>query len=805
MKTAVAAVAAAIALGSARATDYVTLLASDAEYTSSFITNNLTEGCGWSNHLDPQPDLDYSVGKDAKGKAIVLRTPYDFDGAETYLFPGRSLTLDGGTLMSRSLNDNIVKVNDLRVKTGTLSNSGNSTPGKFDGRIEVTKSLACQGGTGVFIDFLATMVAPETAKITYSSESMDSASDARWRTKQSRNYRYSGDCSAFKAVHTINWNGKLYLGCADFAGSVNLDNIGYLSVSASDVAVRGTVTGRDGMLVVPAANQLAVQKLDFAYAEPSSYIKSGVNCYSMLPDDGTVPYAVRTVTVAGMPSKTFKRNAVTIDAGATLTVGDAEFDETLVELAEGAVLNVTNALVCHTPVVLSLPDTLSAGSVLVALPVGKGVLSVDDFSAERGGKYGCRFEVRTEGGLQKLCLVESLVHNVYDATTGYVVLTNGETSGSSDGDSWTTAGWWSDGEAPHATTNYYVAKTIRFRASKFQGASLTLGGSSHRVDSISKGIAEVDDLRFLDVTTTFNMSGNGSRRRLGGARWTLLNSFDRPVSFTVSGANAAYSVEANLYGDENAAIRLTAADNADGTPGEYAFIGDMTNFRGTCRVNADATVKLGDTGLAGTILVEGANDLLTTVATDGAVVSVGKLVTQTATSVEVPETNALAVVNGLSLGGALAKSGAGTLAVGGVGTAGEGAALNVNAGGLKPLSATAVGAIPVTFAAGAQVVLDWTPDDPAVAAKGLDLSSSAFAVADTLTFAFDLKGLKPEKVTVVKPLVTVSDADAAKLDGKISIASVKGFSATLLPATSAGGFTTYSAEFAPKGVVLIFR
>lgn len=798
MKTAVAAVAAAIALGSARAADYVTLLASDADDTvSSFITNNPTEGCGWSNHLDPQPDLDYSVGK-----KIVLRTPYDFDGAETYLFPGRSLTLDGGTLMSRSLNDNVVKVNDLRVKTGTLSNNNNSTPGKFDGRIEVATSLACQGGTGVFIDFFATMVAPETAKVTYSSESMDSASDARWRTKSSRCYRYSGDCSAFKAVHTINWNGKLYLGCADFAGSVNLDNIGYLSVSASDVAVRGTVTGRDGMLVVPAANQLAVQKLDFAYAEPSSYIKSGVNCYSMLPDDGTVPYAVRTVAVNGM---TFKRNAVTIGAGATLTVGDAEFDETLVELAKGAVLNVTNALVCHTPVVLSLPDTLSAGSVLVTLPVGEGVLSVDDFIAEKGGEYGYRFEVRTEDGLQKLCLVESLVHDVYDATTGYVVLTNGESSNAVDGQSWTTAGWWSDGEAPHATTNYYVAKTIRFRASKFQGASLTLGGSSHRVDSISKGIAEVDDLRFLDVTTTFNMSGNGSRRRLGGARWTLLNSFDRPVSFTVSGANAAYSVEANLYGDENAAIRLTAADNAGGTPGEYAFIGDMTNFRGTCRVNADATVRLGDTGLAGTIRVEGANDLLTTVATNGAVVSVGKLVTQTATSVEVPETNALAVVNGLSLGGALAKSGAGTLAVGGVGTAGEGAALNVNAGGLKPLSATAVGAIPVTFAAGAQVVLDWTPDDPAVAAKGLDLSSSAFAVADTLTFAFDLKGLKPEKVTVVKPLITVSDADAAKLDGKISIASVKGFSATLLPATSAGGFTTYSAEFAPKGVVLIFR
>ena len=600
MKTAVAAVAAAIALGSARATDYVTLLASDADDTvSSFITNNPTEGCGWSNHLDPQPDLDYSVGKDAKGKAIVLRTPYDFDGAETYLFPGRSLTLDGGTLMSRSLNDNIVKVNDLRVKTGTLSNSGNSTPGKFDGRIEVATSLACQGGTSVFIDFFATMDAPETAKVTYLSESMDSASDARWRKKSSRKYRYSGDCSAFKAVHTINWNGKLYLGCADFAGSVNLDNIGYLSVSASDVAVRGTVTGRDGMLVVPAAKQLAVQKLDFAYAEPSSYIKSGVNCYSMLPDDGTVPYAVRTVAVVGM---TFKRNAVTIGAGATLTVGDAEFDETLVELAEGAVLNVTNALVCHTPVVLSLSDALSAGSVLVTLPVGKGVLSVDDFIAEQGGRYGYRFEVRTEGGLQKLCLVERLIHNVYDATTGYVVLTNGESSSSNDRTSWSTAGWWSDGEVPHPTTNYYASLMFRFRPGVFQGRSLTLA-KTHRVDGIgaaSTTMAVVNDLRLLDGMT-FALSGNGGSRRLGGEQWTILASQDTPVYFAPSTKEGAsvpyYIIDANLYGDEKSSIMVGWEVSSElSYLAKTDFCGDMTHFLGTCRVGKNATVRLGDTG-----------------------------------------------------------------------------------------------------------------------------------------------------------------------------------------------------------------
>ena len=823
-RTAMAMVAALLfAVHSAMSADYITLQGSDTGSAASFIQNNPAPGCGWSNGLDPQPGLDYYVGKN-----LILQTPGSVEGAETYSFPGRSLTLDGGTLRTVSLGQNVVQIDDLIVKTGTLDDNGYSYSCTFDGKITIQNSVKFWGGTGAYyFDLAAKMMAPSTATAAYSTESKDSASNARWRTKASRRYKFSGDCSEYLALNAIDWNGELHLDCPTFAGSVAVNNIGRLKLLRDGMSVTGKVAGRDGWLQVPSNVGLFVRELDFAFAEPDSYIKNGVNCYTMQPDDGSIPDKTRTVAIYG---GTFYRNAITVDNGATLesdsavltetqinlgvgaamTVGDATFDGIRLNMSEGSVVHVTNSLVVNSPVIIPMSVT-SSDAVLVTLPVGKGVLNPLDFQGERG-PFQCTFGVRERDGLQELYLVANIACGRYDATTGYVVLTNSESSSAKDKTSWSTAGWWSDGEIPHATTNYYTSRTLRFRPGTFAGKSLTLDGGTHRVDT-TKGTETtgsiVNDLRIFGGVT-FSSSSNGGTRYLGGNRWTLLNTPDAPLWLMSSrGATAqlpVFVIDAGLYGDENSSLQTGYEDiYLDSELSPCEFIGDMSHFFGTCRVRNASFVKLGNSGFPGTIRVETVNNMLTTIATNGAVVRVGKLVLQASMPVEVPAVNVLSVTDGVTLAGTLEKRGDGTLALGGAATANAGAALNVSVGALKPLSATAVAGLPVSFAAGTKVVLDWEPADAVVTARGLDLSQSSFTLGDALTVEFDCNGMVPEKRTYVKALFTVADVDVPKIDGKIVIGRVKGFSSELLPPVSTGGNTTYLAAFSPKGMMIIFR
>ena len=354
------------------AVDYITLKGSDVDPASSFITNNLAPNCGWSNDLAPQPELDYYVGEGLK-----LFSPYDMavPGTETYVFPGRSLTLDGGMLVTRSQKGRVVQVDDLVVRTGTFSNNGNSLECALSGKVTIETALAFSGGTGSDMNISAEIVAPPTATVTFSSESKDAGAEARWRTKASRRYRFCGDCSQNQALNTINWNGEVSLDCPDFAGTLAVDNIGLLKVARTGVSVSGAVRGRDGWLQVPTGASFSVRALNFAFAEPASYIANGINCYSMQPDDGRVPYEVRTVKVK---SGDFYRNAIAIGNDVVMTVGDATLDGTLLDISANAVMNITNSLtVTNTPVIRISSEM--GESDLVMLPVGKSALNPADF------------------------------------------------------------------------------------------------------------------------------------------------------------------------------------------------------------------------------------------------------------------------------------------------------------------------------------------------------------------------------------------------------------------------------------------
>lgn len=102
MKTvlfAVAAVGCSLVGSSADYTDYVYLKKSDpaatakpTDYGSSFMTNVVASGYGWSNGLDPDSRYNYVV----KG-ANWLSTPYtpqDNPGTDRYVFEGNSLVID---------------------------------------------------------------------------------------------------------------------------------------------------------------------------------------------------------------------------------------------------------------------------------------------------------------------------------------------------------------------------------------------------------------------------------------------------------------------------------------------------------------------------------------------------------------------------------------------------------------------------------------------------------------------------------------------------------------------------------------
>ena len=113
---------------------------------SSFLTNHAdyTKGdvtlsdYGWSDGNDPSPDVDYKVAS-----GCTLRTPFaaDLDAATVadtvYTFPGKSLTLDNGTIAHRSCSDGgtaEVRIPNLIVRKGTLANNMWSRNNRWAGR-----------------------------------------------------------------------------------------------------------------------------------------------------------------------------------------------------------------------------------------------------------------------------------------------------------------------------------------------------------------------------------------------------------------------------------------------------------------------------------------------------------------------------------------------------------------------------------------------------------------------------------------------------------------------------------------------
>lgn len=758
-------------------TAYIRLQKSDyykSTTNQSSFTNMLDKSYGWADPVNgngaaPRSDADYLVDE---GK--VLCTPYENKSSTVWAFGGRSLVIDGSKLYVRTANTASLEFDDLVFRGASEMNNNtwsynNTIYGKVSLDVGAELTLT-PGGTGHNWFFECPFASAADATLLCTGQ------DA-WLTNDKYSaVDFNGDCSRFLGTVKADLKITVSLKCTDgaFPGAIHLDRISTLALDETAEATAfdvGRVVSSNSTVTVPANRTLKV----------GVFVSGG----------------------------TETNNVVTLGEGSVLEVGELTVDNTKFDLSDGGVMNLTGPVVATRPAVLVPPA--ASRSILVTMPVSAGQLKVSDFKTSSASYM---LIVKTEGDVQRLYGVK----RTFDASTGYVVLEKTEAANASiagnkyayDTDGVVDGKGWSDKDKPHLGTNYYSAVTIRTKNSVFKGDSLTVGENKNAVLRVASDFT-INDLRMVGQSE-WTTSGGSALRRCMGDSLSIVTTKAKPLTLTGGLNGQGYQIDSALHGNADAWISCKVASTTAVGDGRFTcvwLLGDNSDYAGTVWVDYQTTLALGSS-MPGTVALGSTNETqaatLTTLAAADEVISVATLSSDVLGVVDVPPTNELRVVNGLSVAKVLNKTGLGTLAIGGSASAESGASFTVGEGALKPLSATAIGSLPVTFAAGTSVKLDWEPSDAAVAERGLDLSCSPFAVSgDALTFAFDYGDVKLEKKTFKKALVTVKDADAEKLAGKINVARIRGFNAQLLPPVSVGGETTCSVEFVPSGIVVIVK
>ena len=233
------------------------------------------------------------------------------------------------------------------------------------------------------------------------------------------------------------------------------------------------------------------------------------------------------------------------------------------------------------------------------------------------------------------------------------------------------------------------------------------------------------------------------------------------------------------------------------------LLGDLTKFYGTFIVKHNETLRLGGSAFPGTVRLDTAYSHLTTIAPENSVVKVGALNTLVATSVDVPSTNSLNV-SSLSVTGTLTKNGGGALGFASA-ISGSSALLRIAEGGVLPLSADAVGALPLVFADGAALVVDERAEaDAGLRANGVDLTGSAVTAEGRIIVKVLVDDLD---AATDAPVCTLTSAQAASLASAMSVRAVCGVSEKhgRLVKVIDGGNVHVSADFRKLGFSIIIR
>ena len=442
-------------------------------------------------------------------------------------------------------------------------------------------------------------------------------------------------------------------------------------------------------------------------------------------------------------------------------------DGSVIDLSVGGSLSVTNSFLAQGRIAINVSDGVAGARALISVPVGKGVLSADEFTLNIPSRLG-RLWVETADGMQTL-YGEQLTFSSYNETTGFVVLE----SNSPNQNQFDEASVWSDGRRPHTGTNHCSTSYVIWCATNsiFPGRSLTVGDlSSVRLKGECR--LTVNDLRVYSTTkynaALFTPNNNGGRYYLSGCMTVLSRLGDTwPFSFfgsTVEGQT--WVSDQTIVGDVSSALMVRGHFNsAPGAVNNYLeLVGDLTRFYGTLIVATNETVLLGNSAFPGTIRLDTPHSHVDTLAAANATVNVGTLMTLTACSIAVAATNSIHF-SSVNVTGALVKNGAGTMGVAST-TLGTGAALRIAAGGLKPLSSDAFGGMPLTFADGTGLVMDAAPEDEGLASGGVDLTDSSIVAEGSLSVVFEADAGDPAfagDAPVCLPIATVTPAQVSAI------------------------------------------
>lgn len=638
--------------------DTITLRGNDPAGQSSFVTNVTGSTVGWSNQQAPSSEHDYVVD----GYKLTLRTPTDAASTTRHAFVGKSLEIKGGAyLRVDTRSPASVDVGpDLRLTYGQFGSmdgwSQNSKDAEFCGTVSIGATSASSAS------FNTVLSGTWTYHLTVTGDA-----DKVFRLHNNAaisSYTGGGQCYVRSYAYgaTVVFDGDMngYLGTVQvdpmmvcrldsaksFGGGFSLKNASKLMVSGGAngaQTVEGAVVASDAFVSVDANQSLTVGSLTSSFAPTNTFIctnsstKKPENVYTgeeYVP--GYTYERTHKMTWRGAYLNTLALGAgakfaatsadlrgtlVSLSADAEVTVGDLSASNVVLQV-NGGLVTVTDALTVVKPFVISGLKKTSMPQPVFRLKEGAGTLRADDFAFEGyvGVKGVCRYRtsVESEDGYQVL-YVEDLMPGVYDATAGYVRMRYSE---SSNGDfqkirtmsnttlSYTQANGldpaWSDGQNPHATTNYYCNEWIGSVNGTFAGRSMTQpAGVKIRIYDTHP---IVNDWRFLPGSLLPQDINNNCNYTVGGTA-TLLSTRAKPIGLAGSGKVA---LDLAFVGDENASL-------ATYSPRAYTsltatFRGDMSRYYGEMAFSNDTMCVFQTSAENATAVLAGSNATLSVAA-----------------------------------------------------------------------------------------------------------------------------------------------------------------------------------------------
>lgn len=808
----------------------IKLKANDVAGQSSFVTNATDGVHGWSNNLEPQPDLEYEVNR-------YLYTPASGDA----VWGGGRLTLNGGNIYTPTKSPEKVDFgNDFVFKSGAIcTTSGWSAyyPDLY-GTTTVTCTTLEGARIGLYINTGAkprhhlTLKGAANACIGWypcmNVKTYTGGTNSTSRANYFRNYYgnvfpcYCGDASEFYGTNVIRSLVNMTLASPhEFGGTLYFypASLATFDASLASYTFRGAIAGHDGHLDVPAGVAVSAQALNFEFAARDSVIAA----YQYTPSGGSLTtvseyvYSAAPSTDEYVPSNKIYRasakkyayvNTVTLGAGAAIFADSAALKGTLLQLGADAAVNL-NSLVADGLMIETGGGTLTVsnsfdlvGQIRLSSTLGECRTPVlrcprtarelvkGDFRAVEGGAIGnlrIEVEIETDGdGMQTVYVVDHCPA-VFDATTGYATLKYGESSvGPQDPLKVPYIGYYSDRKA--FSTNTLTLTQSRGISPSWSDGSAPNSSTNYYANDWIGSCTET----FAGKSLTFgpktlmryyaNFTYIPDWRALGGSVLACdINQDNGGLYFggsvkifstvdnpvMIAGARIYYA-ELDLYGDELSALALDNYVNVDKKPLAVHFLGDNSGFYGTFQVKSSSTALFKSSAANATVELNGTNVAVGVESQATAPVKVAKLRYVDGNGVTVDANKEFDV-------GALDIVGNGddkTLVKSGAGLFAVGGTATAATGAALSVAA---GALRIDSADALEgVALSMAAGtslavkyDPADAVLVADGPEVAsLTAAGTVSVGVDFGGQEPPASASIK-LITVPQADVAALEGKL--------------------------------------